>query len=83
MVPLSSVSIRLIVKKYARLAGIEKQISPHSLRHTAITLSLDGGATIRQVQYLAGHSDPKTTMRYDRHRNNLDDHATDYINLKA
>jgi len=81
--PLSTGGIRYIVKKYGRMAGINKRISPHSLRHTCITLCLDGGGTIRHAQYLARHEDPKTTIRYDRNKNNLDDHGTDYIRLDA
>ncbi len=79
--PLSTGGIRYIVKKYGRMAGIKKRISPHSLRHTCITLCLDGGGSIRHAQYLARHEDPKTTIRYDRNKNNLDDHGTDYIRL--
>lgn len=81
--PLSPGGIRYIVSEYARLAGIGKQITPHSLRHTCVTLCLDGGGTIRHAQYLAQHEDPKTTIRYDRNRHNLDDHGTDYIKLDA
>lgn len=81
--PLSAKGIRHIIQKYGRMAVISKRISPHSLRHTCITLCLDGGGTIRHAQYLARHDDPKTTIRYDRNRNNLDDHGTDYIRLDA
>jgi site-specific recombinase XerD len=81
--PMSTEAIRKMVKGYAVQAKIEQEISPHSLRHTCITLSLDGGASIRQAQYLARHSDPKMTIRYDRNRNNLDNHGTDYIRLDA
>lgn len=81
--PLTTEGIRNVVRKYGRMAGVTKRISPHSLRHTCITLCLDGGGTIRHAQYLARHEDPKTTMRYDRNRNNLDDHGTDYIRLNA
>lgn len=81
-VPLSTNTIAQIIKRRAKQAGITKRITPHSLRHTAITLALDGGATIRQAQYLAGHADPKTTMRYDRNRENLDDHGSDYIRIR-
>jgi len=80
---ISGEAIRLRVKKYAFQAGIKKRISPHSLRHTCITLSLDGGASIRQAQFLARHEDPRMTMRYDRNRHNLDNHGTDYIRLDA
>jgi len=78
-IPLSTNTIAQIVR---RRAGTTKRITPHSLRHTAITLALDGGATVRQAQYLASHADPKTTMRYDRNRENLDDHGCDYIKIR-
>ena len=52
----------------ARLLNPETQslrpISPHSLRHTAATLALNHGATIRQVQAMLGHADIQTTMIY-------------------
>lgn len=70
-----------IVARYVRLAGIKKRISPHSLRHTAITLALDAGATIRQAQTFSGHADPKTTVRYDRTREDLDKSAAHLINF--
>jgi len=78
---LSTKAVYRRVRHYAEKAGIEKQITPHSLRHTFVTLALDGGATVRQVQAAARHADPKTTMRYDRHRRNLDDHASDYLHF--
>lgn len=70
-----------IVERYVRAAGIKKRISPHSLRHTAITLALDAGATIRQAQTYAGHADPKTTVRYDRTREDLDKSAAHLIDF--
>jgi integrase len=57
-------------------AGIDKRISPHSLRHSFITAALDAGVPLRDVQEAASHADPRTTMRYDRARGNLDRHAT-------
>lgn len=68
------------VTYHARAAGLE-DVTPHSLRHSFVTLALDGGATVRQVQAAARHADPKTTIRYDRHRRNLDDHAGDRVNF--
>jgi len=44
------------------------------LRHTYVTTMLDAGADLRDVQIAARHADPRTTMRYDRARNNLDRH---------
>jgi site-specific recombinase XerD len=65
-----------IVARLARRAGILKRVSPHSLRHTAATLALDDGVSLRVVQASLGHADPKTTVRYDRARRGLDDHIT-------
>ena len=45
------------------------------LRHTYVTTMLDAGIDLRDVQIAARHADPRTTMRYDRARNNLDRHA--------
>ena len=64
------------VKRLARRAGISKQISPHRLRHSFITLALDGGVPLRDVQEATLHADPRTTMRYDRGRQSLDRRAT-------
>ena len=51
-------------------------MTPHVLRHAAITLALDAGATLRDVQDFAGHADPRTTRRYDHARGRLDRHAS-------
>jgi site-specific recombinase XerD len=64
------------VARLAAAAGIEKSISPHSLRHTFVTLALDAGASLRDVQDAAGHADPRTTRRYDRARQSLDRNPT-------
>ncbi|MCP3975540.1 MAG: tyrosine-type recombinase/integrase [bacterium] len=65
-----------IVKRLAKTGGIDKNISPHSLRHSFITAALDAGVALRDVQEAASHADPRTTMRYDRARQSLDRHAT-------
>jgi site-specific recombinase XerD len=65
-----------VVRRLARHGGIDKKISPHSLRHSFITAALDAGVPLRDVQEAASHSDPRTTMRYDRARRSLDRHAT-------
>ena len=65
-----------VVQRLARRAGIDKKISPHSLRHAFITAALDAGVPLRDVQEAASHPDPRTTMRYDRARRSLDRHAT-------
>ena len=65
-----------IVRRVARRAGITKAIGPHTLRHAFITAALDAGVPLRDVQEAASHSDPRTTMRYDRARASLDRYAT-------
>jgi integrase/recombinase XerD len=64
-----------IVRRIAKRAGIAKHITPHSLRHSAITAALDAGVPLRDVQTFARHADPRTTTRYDRARLDLDRHA--------
>lgn len=63
-----------LVQRLARHARIEgwDQLSIHSMRHTAITLALDAGVTLRDAQTYARHLDPRTIRRYDHSRENLD-----------
>jgi len=66
------------LRRLARAALPDKagSLHPHDLRHAFVTLSLDAGASLRDVQDAAGHADPRTTRRYDRARHNLDKHPT-------
>jgi integrase/recombinase XerD len=50
------------------------RMHPHMLRHTFVTTMLDAGVDLRDVQIAARHADPRTTMRYDRARKNLERH---------
>jgi integrase/recombinase XerD len=55
-----------------------QEVSPPTLRHAFIT-AVDAGVPLRDVQEAASHSDPRTTMRYNRARGSLDRHATHIV----
>ena len=61
--------------RVADAAGITHPISPHGLRRTFCTTGLVAGISIRDMQYAMRHADPRTTMRYDMAKANLDRHA--------
>lgn len=62
--PLSQQSVRNMVSKYAKEAGIPGKITPHVIRHTFATLMLEQEVDIRYIQSLLGHSSIKTTEIY-------------------
>ena len=76
--PLKGLDIERVVEGYAKQAGLDG-LSPHGLRASFVTLALENGAKLQQVQYAAGHADPRTTERYQKRKLNLDDNATDYL----
>ncbi len=78
---LSARSIYTIVNKTAVRAGIDVEVGVHTLRHTACTLAIEGGATPQQVQTHARHKKLETTMMYVHQRDKLRYNASDYINL--
>lgn len=68
--PLTARSVERMISRYARLAGITKKVTPHTLRHSYATDLLMNGADLRSVQALLGHASITTTQVYT--------HVTDY-----
>ena len=73
-------SIYKLVQKYAKIAGIDKVMSPHRIRHSSITeaLNLTNG-DVRKVQKLSRHSNLNTLMIYDDNRQNLQGEVTEML----
>ena len=62
--PLARELLWMLVKKYVRRVGLNPKVSPHTLRHSFATHLLSGGADLRTVQELLGHSSIQTTQQY-------------------
>ncbi len=62
--PMERIGLWMLVEKYGRSSGILKDVSPHTLRHCFASHLLGGGADLRVVQELLGHSDIQTTQIY-------------------
>ncbi|MBQ9626482.1 MAG: tyrosine-type recombinase/integrase, partial [Treponema sp.] len=62
--PLTTRGIRWIVERYSGAEGTNRHVSPHAFRHTFATAMLSGGADVRVVQEMLGHSSISTTQRY-------------------
>jgi integrase/recombinase XerD len=64
--PLTRQGLWLIVKEYAAAVGIEHDVTPHTLRHSFATHMLDGGAGLRELQQLLGHTNISSTQIYTK-----------------
>ena len=78
--PLTTRSIRGIIKTALRRVNLnDRRLSAHSLRHTAISLSIKGGASLEQAQAMARHTDPKTTLIYFHNAARIENGAERFI----
>jgi integrase/recombinase XerD len=64
--PLTRQGLWLIVKEYAAAVGLERDVTPHTLRHSFATHMLDGGAGLRELQQLLGHTNISSTQIYTK-----------------
>ena len=62
--PMERIGLWFLIEKYGRSSGLLKSVSPHTLRHCFATHLIGGGADLRVVQELLGHSDISTTQIY-------------------
>lgn len=68
-----------VLKRLAKEIGVTKRVSFHSLRHSFITLALDAGVPVRDVQNSVGHRDSRQVAYYDRNKNSLPRNATHMV----
>ena len=80
--PYSAVGLWKVVKKATRAAGIEKDVSPHWLRHSFGTLAALGGANVFQIQAAMGHAQITTSQRYIHWARGLADSAVHRVDLR-
>lgn len=82
MKALTTRSVSRIIKSALREIGLDdEKLSAHSLRHTAITLAVAGGASLHQAQAMAGHKDPRTTMIYFHNQKRVKEAAEKFIDF--
>jgi integrase/recombinase XerD len=70
-----------MVKRRLKDAGLPERLSPHSFRVTAITDLLSQGIPLEDVQYLAGHAEPRTTGLYDQRQKKVTRNIVERISI--
>jgi integrase len=78
---MTGVDICRMMKRRLKLAGLPGQFSPHSFRVATVTDLLAQDIPLEDVQYLAGHADPRTTRIYDRRRRKVTRNIVERISI--
>ncbi len=78
---LTGADICRLVKRRLRAAGLPPRLSPHSFRVCTVTDLLSQGVPLSDVQYLAGHADPRTTRLYDRRQRSVSRNIVERISV--
>ncbi len=79
--PMTGIDICRMMKRHLKSAGLPGHFSPHSLRVTTVTDLLEQNVPLEDVQYLAGHADPRTTRIYDRRRRKVTRNIVERISI--
>jgi integrase/recombinase XerD len=79
--PMTGIDICRMMKRRLKAAGLPTHFSPHSFRVTTVTDLLGQNVPLEDVQYLAGHSDPRTTRIYDRRRRKVTRNIVERISI--
>lgn len=79
--PMTRLHVWRLVKRRAKAAGLPADVCCHSFRATGIPDLLDQGVPLEDVQYLAEHSDPRTTRLYDRRRQTVTRNIVETVSI--
>ena len=78
---MTGIDICRMMKRRLKAAGLPGHFSPHSFRVATVTDLLEQNTPLEDVQYLAGHSDPRTTRIYDRRRRKVTRNIVERISI--
>lgn len=79
--PLRNIDVCRMIKRRLRTAGLPSHLSPQSFRVATVTDLLTQGVSLEDVQYLAGHADPRTTRLYDRRQKQVTRNTVERISI--